>query len=65
MLKIRLNKLGIPFYIPPKKHPDRLIQDYLHSSGEFSAQASIAFERRLNKNYEFRGYERRKSFVWE
>jgi len=36
---------GYMFLIPQKKHPDKLIQDYLHSTGEFSPYADMGFER--------------------
>lgn len=46
------------YYIPPKKHPDRLIEDWLYNKGEFSVWADIYFERNLQRilNYKKNGY---------
>lgn len=35
------------FYIPKKKHPDKLMEDWLHQTGEFSLSIELAFEKHL------------------
>jgi len=54
-------KTGHIFYIPPKKPSDALLVDYLNGRGEFSVQADISFERRLERNEELREYLNRGS----
>ena len=38
---------GAVFLLPPRKHPDRLILDWLYCTGEFSIWAELARERHL------------------
>jgi len=37
------------FRIPPKKHPDKLMMDYLTGQNEFSAFAAINFDNHLRR----------------
>ena len=52
--QVILSPKGYLYWLPAKKPPDVLIEDWLKERGEFSLSAQMSFEKRLRQNTEYK-----------